>query len=66
MTESLTIPHFGYADEVEVSALQDLRSSLKPVAAEMGIKLSAMPIMIKVRLCGAPSFTGYRRPSLTS
>lgn len=48
MTAALKIPHFGYCDEVDLTALVRLREELKPVAAARGIKLSFMPFFIKV------------------
>ncbi|XP_045442792.1 lipoamide acyltransferase component of branched-chain alpha-keto acid dehydrogenase complex, mitochondrial isoform X2 [Pipistrellus kuhlii] len=47
MTAALKIPHFGYCDEVDLTALVRLREELKPVAAARGIKLSFMPFFIK-------------------
>lgn len=47
MTEALKIPHFGYADEVNMTQLVELRTSLKVVAEKRGLKLSYMPFFIK-------------------
>jgi len=47
MNQSLTIPHFGYDDEISMDAISDLRNSLKPEGERHGIKVSFMPIMIK-------------------
>lgn len=47
MTAALQIPHFGYADEVQMDALYKLRQELKPLAEQRGIKLSFMPFVIK-------------------
>lgn len=47
MTESLSIPHFGYCDEVLMDALVQLRKDLKPMAEQRGVKLSYMPFIIK-------------------
>lgn len=47
MSEALKIPHFGYDDEVHFDGLIQLRSSLKRVSKERGIKLSYMPFIIK-------------------
>ena len=49
MTEALTIPAFGYNDEIEVTQLSELRRKLKKVAEERGIQLSYMPIILKVK-----------------
>lgn len=47
MSEALKIPHFGYDDEICVDSLIQLRSQLKHIGKERGIKLSYMPIIIK-------------------
>ncbi|XP_064625615.1 lipoamide acyltransferase component of branched-chain alpha-keto acid dehydrogenase complex, mitochondrial-like [Lineus longissimus] len=47
MTLAQTIPHFGYCDEVDMTALVHLRSDVKTIAAERGIRLSYMPIILK-------------------
>lgn len=47
MSEALKIPHFGYNDEVCMDKLVELRSELKLIGKERGIKLSYMPIIIK-------------------
>ncbi|CAD6194400.1 unnamed protein product [Caenorhabditis auriculariae] len=56
MTESLKIPHFGYNDEVNVDALVKIRSELKELAKERGIKLSYMPFFIKAASLGLLEF----------
>jgi len=47
MVEALKIPHFGYSDEVDLSALVRLRAELKELCAARGIKLSYMPFIVK-------------------
>ncbi|KAL4087431.1 hypothetical protein PRIC1_013323 [Phytophthora ramorum] len=47
MNAALQIPHFGYADEIQMDALYDLRKELKPLAESRGVKLSFMPFIIK-------------------
>ena len=47
MTEALTIPHFGYCDEIDIGRLVGIRSRLKGPMAEKGIKLSYMPFIVK-------------------
>ncbi|KAK3752237.1 hypothetical protein QZH41_012246 [Actinostola sp. cb2023] len=47
MTEALSIPHFGYCDEISMDDLVVLRKQLKPVLESRGIKLSFMPFFIK-------------------
>lgn len=48
MTESVnTIPHFTVSDDLEMSALIELRGQLKTMLAEKSIKLSFMPFFIK-------------------
>ncbi|XP_069544695.1 lipoamide acyltransferase component of branched-chain alpha-keto acid dehydrogenase complex, mitochondrial-like [Brachyistius frenatus] len=47
MTLSLSIPHFGYSDEVDLSRLVSLRSEMRTVLEGRGVKLSYMPFFIK-------------------
>lgn len=48
MSESVaTIPHFTYADEVNMSQLMALRAELKERYAKEGIRLTMMPFFIK-------------------
>ncbi|WP_100641503.1 dihydrolipoyllysine-residue acetyltransferase [Alteromonas facilis] len=48
MTESVsTIPHFTVSDDLDMGALIELRSQLKPLLAKKEIKLSFMPFFIK-------------------
>ncbi|KAG2790487.1 Lipoamide acyltransferase component of branched-chain alpha-keto acid dehydrogenase complex [Phytophthora cactorum] len=47
MNAALKIPHFGYADEIRMDALYELRKELKPLAELRGVKLSFMPFIIK-------------------
>lgn len=45
-----TVPHATAFDEVDGTALVALRSALKPVAEQRGIRLTYMPILIKLLL----------------
>ncbi|OQR87794.1 lipoamide acyltransferase component of branched-chain alpha-keto acid dehydrogenase complex [Achlya hypogyna] len=47
MNAALKVPHFGYADEIEMNALDGLRTTLKPLAAARGVKVTYLPLMIK-------------------
>ncbi|CAH1244089.1 DBT [Branchiostoma lanceolatum] len=47
MTLAQSIPHFGYCDEVDMTALVQLRAELKRVAEQYGVRLSFMPFFIK-------------------
>jgi pyruvate dehydrogenase E2 component (dihydrolipoamide acetyltransferase)/2-oxoisovalerate dehydrogenase E2 component (dihydrolipoyl transacylase) len=42
-----TIPHYSYIDECNVTALVQLRDSLKEVYAKAGIKLTYLPFFVK-------------------
>ena len=62
MTASVqTIPHFTVSDELQMDALMALRSELKPVFAEKGVKLSFMPFFVK-----ALSLALYEFPIINS
>ncbi|XP_065299301.1 lipoamide acyltransferase component of branched-chain alpha-keto acid dehydrogenase complex, mitochondrial [Dermacentor albipictus] len=47
MAQSLAIPHFGYCDEINVTRLVELRPILKPLADQIGVRLSYMPFFMK-------------------
>jgi len=47
MNHSLTIPHLGYCDDVEMDNLIKLREELKEISKSRGVKLSFMPFLIK-------------------
>ncbi|XP_066979505.1 lipoamide acyltransferase component of branched-chain alpha-keto acid dehydrogenase complex, mitochondrial [Macrobrachium rosenbergii] len=47
MTEAMKIPHFGYCDEIDLTALVGLRKELKAMAEAHGVRFSYMPIFIK-------------------
>eukprot|EP01122_Echinamoeba_exundans_P000446 TRINITY_DN10396_c0_g1_i1.p1 TRINITY_DN10396_c0_g1~~TRINITY_DN10396_c0_g1_i1.p1 ORF type:complete len:511 (-),score=146.68 TRINITY_DN10396_c0_g1_i1:29-1561(-) len=47
MTEALSIPHFGYCDEITMDGLSRLRNELKPAAEQLGVKVTYMPFIIK-------------------
>jgi pyruvate dehydrogenase E2 component (dihydrolipoamide acetyltransferase) len=42
-----TAAHFTFVEECDVTALMQLRERLKPVAAELGVKLSYLPFIVK-------------------
>ncbi|CAJ0965133.1 unnamed protein product [Ranitomeya imitator] len=52
MTSALKIPHFGYCDEVDMTALVKLREDLKPWAESRGARLSFMPFFLKAASLG--------------
>ena len=47
MTESLQIPHMIYGDELSLDSLYAVRDSLRPLAAEAGVRLTFLPFFIK-------------------
>lgn len=47
MTQSLSVPHFGLSEEVDMTALVKLRPEMKKAAEERGVTLSYMPFLIK-------------------
>jgi pyruvate dehydrogenase E2 component (dihydrolipoamide acetyltransferase) len=42
-----TAPHFTYVEEIDCTKLVELRNSLKVFAAERGVKLTYIPLMMK-------------------
>lgn len=52
----LTAPHFGYVDEVDMTALVQTRKELKDVAAEQGVKLTYLPFIIKAVIAGLKKY----------
>lgn len=47
MAAALSIPHFGYCDEVDLTHLAQLRQHLKSASEARGQKFSYMPVFIK-------------------
>lgn len=47
MTQSMSIPHFGYSDEMAMDRLLQLRSELVQHFQSLGIKLTPLPLLIK-------------------
>lgn len=47
MAAALTIPHFGYCDEIDLSNLVGLRAQLKALTSDRGVKFSYMPVFLK-------------------
>lgn len=57
MMESVsTIPHFTYAEDINVTKLDALRQELKPSFADQGAKLSMMPFLMKALALTLPHF----------
>lgn len=57
MMESVsTIPHFTYAEEIDVTNLEALRQELKGSFADQGAKLSMMPFLMKALALSLPHF----------
>ena len=53
------IPHFTLMDEANVSALVDLRTSLKPHAEKMGVKITYMPFVFKALIATIREFPKF-------
>lgn len=53
------IPHFTLMDEANVSALVDLRKSLKPHAEKMGIKVTYLPFVFKALIATVKEFPKF-------
>jgi pyruvate dehydrogenase E2 component (dihydrolipoamide acetyltransferase) len=51
-----TAPHFTYVDEIDMSAMVRLRQSVKPMAAEKGVKINYLPFIIKATLRALEEF----------
>lgn len=47
MTASLSVPHFGLAEEIDLTKLVKLRPDLKRISSERGTSVSYMPFFIK-------------------
>lgn len=47
MSQAMSIPHFGYCDEVDMTALVQLRKDLKALAEAHGVRFSYMPVFLK-------------------
>ena len=53
------IPHFTLMDEANVTPLVQLRKELKPIAEEMGIKLTYMPFVMKALMITMKEFPKF-------
>jgi pyruvate dehydrogenase E2 component (dihydrolipoamide acetyltransferase) len=51
-----TAPHVTLMDEVEVSALMELRQKAKPLAEKKGVKLTYLPFIVKALVGAARQF----------
>ncbi len=59
MLESVSgIPHFTYGEEVEMSALLQLRAQLKPRAEQQGVRLTLMPFIMKAMAMAVQQYPG--------
>jgi 2-oxoisovalerate dehydrogenase E2 component (dihydrolipoyl transacylase) len=56
MTQSLTIPHLGLSDEIDMTRLVVARESLKPLANIRGVRLTYMPFIIKAASLAMKSY----------
>lgn len=48
MKKSLGVPHMTFCDEVNADRLSVLRSDLKDAAEQRGVRLSYLPLIVKV------------------
>jgi len=60
MNASLKIPHFTFSEEVCVDALHATKGSLNVSAAPYGLKLSYLPLILKVPTSSAASYFSSR------
>jgi pyruvate dehydrogenase E2 component (dihydrolipoamide acetyltransferase) len=51
-----TAPHYTYVEEVDVTALTELRNRTKHLAEDRGIKLSFLPFIVKSAVAGLKQF----------
>lgn len=58
MQRALEVPHMTFCDEVHADRLGQLRSDLKEIAERRGVRLSYLPLIVKVR----PERWRYARP----
>lgn len=58
MAAALTIPHFGYCDEIDLTNLVGLRTQLKSLTSERGVKFSYMPVFIKAASLALAQYPG--------
>lgn len=69
MAAAWTVPHFGYCDEIVMDSLINAREALKPLAAERGIKLSYLPLIVKatsLALAAHPSLNAHVAPDASA
>jgi len=55
MNASLKIPHFVYSEEVELDELAEARQQLNKLAEPYGLKLSYLPLLLKVVKVARPT-----------
>ena len=53
MAAVAAVPHFHYTDEAAVDALMAVRTALASDAALKGLKLTLLPLLVKVRNSGS-------------
>lgn len=61
MAAALKVPHFGYADEIVMDGIMDVRTHLAAIGKARGVKITYMPIIIK-----AASMALVQHPDLNS